>query len=468
MSADRYAQDFEEAAKSLTWWKKFTGSQFVKGIALFVGMMLDRAVFAANRAHQESFLSTAKSRASILAAAEDKGYIPTKRFPSKGLASLVNKSDIPRAVPLNSQLVSSSGLIYTVRETLEIPANSTVSVEIEQIQKKLLQHTVGVTQKYYEVLLDRDTSLKVSELNVIVSANTTSYWVKTFQFRRTTSQTPAYTEVYKPSDQLGVRFGNGINGRKVEEGQVVYLEAWTTEGDSTLVADQALSWADGNNADLAEIKATTKTSIVGGQEQESIEEIRRGALYATTYDNQIVWDEDYIYYLDANLSNLSWLNVWGEQEQEAQAGAPNVEFTNRIYISVHSPDRDQATLKAEVDAIMDRVPLFNRRPTYVPSVPRGYAITLTGKTYEDKTPANAIAQISSALKARYGKEAEPIRDETGKIINFTGIKSKQLWAFVDALQLLDDFELTVEGATVDIQLSDFLYLDVTTSSFNIT
>lgn len=73
------------------------------------------------------------------------------------------------------------------------------------------------------------------------------------------SKSQVYVEFYKPSEQLGVRFGDGLIGQIPPEGSTITLKVWCTNGDITLVAGQNLTPVDSaaNLANLISVKTTT-------------------------------------------------------------------------------------------------------------------------------------------------------------------------------------------------------------------
>ena len=99
-----------------------------------------------------------------------------------------------------------------------------------------------------------------------------------------TSTSKVYVEFYKPTDQLGVRFGDGTIGMILPVGATIKLKVWCSNGDITLgqpgpyPVKRACFPAD-------YITAKTETSITGGTDVESIEATRNRAMYYLSYDN---------------------------------------------------------------------------------------------------------------------------------------------------------------------------------------
>lgn len=68
------------------------------------------------------------------------------------------------------------------------------------------------------------------------------------------------------------------------------------------------------------LEVVTTTPITGGSGFESTEDTRYRAQYYVPFDEQVVWGGDYNYFIRRHVPGLSWLAVWGEQQQEAATG----------------------------------------------------------------------------------------------------------------------------------------------------
>lgn len=466
MSSNKYTDyknTFESLITQYSWWARMRGSQFIEMIATFVGQMVFKAEQACARYLQEGFLSTAINRASILAAAEDRGYIGRKKMPSTGTVEITNITTGLITLPLNTALISNAAIQYVLTQAVEIPAGSTVQVPISQLVLKVFQTTITTDAKFQEILLSKAVTADTHRIDVYVAppGAASELWTKTYMLRRTNSTSKAYTEFYKPTEQLGIRFGNGVNGKIPAIGSVVTLNVWTTEGDSTLIVNQPLE-AVGDYAYLNDsVTIKTVTPIVGGAAAESDEETRAGALYVTPFDNQIVWNDDYSHFLGQNLANLTWVNAWGEQEQEQQAGGPDFNFVNKIFVSCYSATTDQATLETMVIDLLTGTDYLNKRYEYVPANERPFTITITGTATGEKDLVQVKKAISDAITAVYGRDP----DENARP---TEILEKDVNALVRDLSLLYDFSLSWANYPQNILLEDYIYIDVENSTISLS
>lgn len=91
------------------------------------------------------------------------------------------------------------------------------------------------------MLLSRALTEVCYKLDVLITIDgVETQWTKSTQFRMATSTSKVYVEFYKPTDQLGVRFGDGTIGMILPVGATIKLKVWCSNGDITLLANRDL------------------------------------------------------------------------------------------------------------------------------------------------------------------------------------------------------------------------------------
>jgi hypothetical protein len=456
-----YKAEFEENITRFSWWERLQGSQFVSMISTFVGQMVYKSVAASDRNLQEAFLSTAVKRSSILAASEDKGYIGRKIMPSSGFVRATNLTNELLSLPRDTPLISKAALSYVLTNAVELPPLSFVDIPTSQLVLKVFKTVVTKEIKYLSMLLPKDITAQTHRVEVYVSAlgGGAELWEKRYMFRRTDAKTKCYAEFYKPTEQLGIRFGSGVNGRIPPLNSEITLRVWTTSGDTTLINNQALE-ITGPLAYLNDrISITTLTPIVGGAKAESDEETRSGALYITPFDNQIVWDDDYAHYIKQNIANITWVVAWGEHEQEKQDGQPNVANINKIFVTAYSPVHDQPSLENIIVGLLNGTDYLNKSYQYKPASLKPFAINITGKAKGDKDLQQVKKAIKEMVSATYG--LNPTKNRPVEILE------KDVNTLIRNLNLLHDFSLSWVAFPSLIKLDDYIYIDMDASVVDI-
>lgn len=462
-TANEHKSTFEGILTGFSQWKRLAGSQFVAMLSTFVGQMVTKAIFSGYRYLQECFLSTAVKRSSVLAAAEDRGYVGRKRMPSMGSALVHNFSGKLVSIPRDAPLISKASIQYVATKAVEIPAGESVEVPISQLVLRVFSSVVTQEQKFLEILLPRNVTEITHRVDVYVSTSSgaAELWEKRFMFRRADSRTKAYAEFYKPTEQLGIRFGNGINGLIPPIGSTITLKVWTTDGDTTLIDRQPLEFIGDASHLNNNLSVSTLTPIVGGAAAESAEETRSGALNITSFDNQLAWDDDYSHYIKSNMANLVWVNAWGEQEQERQdGGVRNFENINTVFVSAFSSKLDQAQLNTTISALMKETNYLNKSYRYVDANERPFKVVIQGLVTGDKDFIMVKKTVRDAVRAVYGRV--PTKDRPAKILK------KDVSTLIESLGIFYDFEIDWSEYPGEPKLEDYIYLDIDNSAINLS
>ncbi len=257
---DSIRAEFEELVEKDSFWSKFVGSQFVSMLTLFITQIVYRCFQYADAALAEGFISTATRRSSILAAAETNSYVGTKPTPSSGMIEITATSeDAPAVIPKNMPLISDDQYPYMTMDVCRL-VDGTGTVEVAQLEIQEVTYTVTAAKEFLEVVLSKALTAVCYKLEVFVTTDgKTTQWSSSTMFRLAGSKSQVYVEFYKPSEQLGVRFGDGLIGQIPPEGSTITLKVWCTNGDITLVAGQNLTPVDSaaNLANLISVKTTT-------------------------------------------------------------------------------------------------------------------------------------------------------------------------------------------------------------------
>lgn len=468
LSLSEIKDKFNTLLSANSYWSQFAGSQFVTMLITFIGQMVYRCQQFADAALTEGFISTATKRASILAAAEDRAYVGSRVTPSTGSAILTNTTSTDIQVPQYSSFLSDDQYPYLTDDVVTVPANGTATVAISQMEIVEVSTTVGTATEFFEVLLSRDLTAVCHKIDVLVTIDDeTTTWTKSVMFRLATDSSEVYVEFFKPTEQLGVRFGDGTIGMIPPAGATITLKVWCSSGDVTLLSGQTLTPSD-DSASLADsLTVKSSTSITGGADSESTETTRNRAQYYLSYDNQVVWAGDYTFFLKQNIPATTWLTAWGEGEQEEIDGAMNIANINKIFISGWYPGKTQAELEALVLAALADVPNpLNKKYAWVAASELPFTVTITGEIPASLTTSVVIADLQSELETRFGKDSTYF-DPNGTG-DFRLIKVKDVWAYIESLGYFDDFSLVFNDMQDSNGYFDFVYLDAASSTFNLT
>lgn len=471
MSIQELLEKFNGYLQDQPWWARFANSQFIQMMSIFGSQIIYIAQTHASRALGEGFISTATKRSSILAAAEDRGYVGPLITPSSGTASIRNKSSKAIQLPIYSELLSSLELPYVLTDAVTIPAGGTVTATVKQMEMVVISTAIEKESAFYTLLLPKDITAETAAIDVSVITNGDKQkWTYNPMFRLSRSTSQHYVLVYRPSEQLGVRFGDGSTGAIPPAGSTVEIDAWCSQGATTLAQGQKLTPA-GNIASLVDVlEVITTTPVTGGSGFESTEKTRYRAQYYVPFDEQVVWGGDYRYFIHRHVPGMSWLVVWGEQEQEEATGVKDLRNINTIFFSGHKPGTSQEQLGKSINDALASVPnALNKNFRWVPFFQKPFTIELTGRANKNIVISDATKAIKDALEARFGYDSSSFGDEVeDSEEQFIQVKVKDIWTCIDALGLLHQFDLKVQGMKEVENLNDFIYLDTENSTFTIT
>ncbi|EOG7744647.1 MULTISPECIES: lipopolysaccharide biosynthesis protein BplA [Vibrio] len=428
-------------------------SQVMQGINTFQNLALEYAIHKLERAVQEGYLSTAYNRSSILALAEDRQYLPRKAAPSRGQIRIRNKQSRDRSVMAHFPIVSEDQVYYMINESVRVAAGGEVVVEGSQVKQHELSFVVEKEQPFLEFEFGRSISVNLHKFRVFVDMGSGyEEWLPTNRFRNARAD-KVFDEFYSHTDQVGIRFGNNIFGLIPAKDSKVKVELWLTEGDTKLMPNQPLTPVDD---DAEDIEFETASVFTGGAAREETDELRRNALYYPLYDDNHVWDDDYLFFIKRHFPEVIWGNVWGEAEQEKMDGQLKLENVNKIFLCVYAPNND--AIGTEIAAYMkENIPQFNRRYQNVPVDAQAFTAKITGKLLRSVTLTDAEKLISDTLWNNYGKDASKRKAKALK---------RDLYRLMNNLNIFeseDDIDIEILGKAEPENLKQMIYINLEAS-----
>ncbi|STL40233.1 putative baseplate structural protein [Escherichia coli] len=130
--------------------------------------------------------------------------------------------DAPAVIPKNMPLISDDQYPYMTMDVCRL-VDGTGTVEVAQLEIQEVTYTVTAAKEFLEVVLSKALTAVCYKLEVFVTTDgKTTQWSSSTMFRLAGSKSQVYVEFYKPSEQLGVRFGDGLIGQIPPEGSTNY------------------------------------------------------------------------------------------------------------------------------------------------------------------------------------------------------------------------------------------------------
>ncbi len=449
-------------------WKDLTGSQFIRQLGLFLEWAMEDAAFKNERARQEAFIDTALNRSSILAHGEGIEYMPRKPVAPKGKASFTNSGENSFTLVRGREFQSNTQEVYTLEETIVIGPKETVKATVSQRSKEVFTFTISETKPFYEILFDRDISTHIISFNVFVAEDGENFveWKYDRLHTNAYSYSLVYDEFYHFTDQIGIRFGNGDFGKIPPEGSVIRVEAVMSEGDVILLEKQPL-WPMEEITDdmglVGSVSIVISETVQGGSSQEGTEEMRRNLHYAPVYNERLVWDNDYKYFLRRRFPDIVFAVAWGEETSEKMWGT-NVDWINRIFICAYSNARTTENTQEVVMEAVHEVPFLCRNFVWYEPEHVQFSISLTGQVLKDYVISEVKEAITTALQDAYGKDSLNRRDvvlihELYDLIQDTGFFDKITGAW---------FTIETQGQLTAEFIYQMVSIDLDSSTISLT
>jgi hypothetical protein len=516
ISKEQAVEQFKQIIGGKASWARLIKSQFVDHLSVFQSWALRDALWKVERTIQEFFLSTALNKSSILAHMEDREYIPRKRVAASGLVAVTNNGGNTIHLPIYAAFVSAAQTEYALMQAATIIPAETVNLGFSQRTVKVMDIPVAEEKSFYEIRFLKEDTERLCQFSVEIDSGVGfETWSYARLFQNAYPESKVYDEFYSHAGQGGIRFGNNAFGAIPSLNAVIRVTMWLTDGDTSLLPSQTLNPVDDLYDDLsqlADMTAVSYTAIASGAAAESLEEVKVNLHYWPTYNEKLVWQDDYEFFIRKQIPGIVWVKAWGEQEQEAETGfsAQNI---NKIFVSAYASDKFGpytawvtatvyavgnivkvasgyleciiahtagvtaptvtvpganwkvyvSILEAETLTNLTAVHLLNRRFTWVTPVFSAFSCEVTGTVGKTVVASKAIQAISDALNATYGKDSADRKTEANisdiyDIIMKTGyFKSQGL-----------KFQVTTSGKMVPTQLAEMIHIDMAATTITLT
>ena len=402
-----------------------------------------------------------------MAHVEDANYLPVKATPSTGQCSITNNGASAVALDQYAAMVSNEQVSYLITEPATINPGMTVDVPVSQLTYQVLTAQVTSQRPFYQVRLSKDITAKVYQMNVYVDiGDGYAQWDLARKFQNVDSDDHVYDEFYTHLGQIGIMFGNGIFGLMPPVASLAKIEAWLTEGQTYLASNQPLTLVseayDGED-NIADLTIVSNGIVSGGSAMESTESIAGNLQYWPLYNENIIWKSDYVYFLKREFENILWLNVWGEKEAEEAAGAEDLAFVNKIYVSAYAEGGADISIDV-IEALEAATTETNRKFEWVAPSLESFTVMITGTVGKNRNLTTVASAISEVLEQAYGLETPA---EQRKAL----VRIKELYTLIDDTGYFSGnqeiFEVTLAGTTSPTDLNSLVHIDLSSSTITI-
>jgi hypothetical protein len=282
--------------------------------------------FYLNMVLNEAFLGTAQKRTSVVNAAKALNYTPRSTTSAQVTGTLtVTPSGSPATVTIPAYtkftgVLEGTTFNFLNTESILITGSSgsyvatgVVLTEGTFVRNTFVVNTNDPDQKFQLLNVNADTSTLVVKVLNSTSDTTTRTFVSPDNLIDVNADSLVYFLEEGSDGLFQVKFGDDIFGVALENGNVVVLEYLVSKG--SLANDiETISYAS-SIAGVTNITFTASASAAGGQEKETINQIKFAAPKAYEAQNRAVTVEDYKALL-LQQSTVDSVSVWGGEDNE--------------------------------------------------------------------------------------------------------------------------------------------------------
>lgn len=314
--------------------------------------------FYLNMMSTETSLTTAQQRNSVVNLAKTLNYTPRSTTSARITGSLeltvsANNSSftLPKYTRFSASLdgeqytfLTESSITIFPNANTEYVSESVTLVEGTFASERYLVNTADKEQRF----IINNTLADTSTLSVRVINSTTDTTTRVFTPAENSVDLNPSSLVYFLEEiedgKFQVKFGDGVLGTALTNGNVVYFEYLVSAGKAAN-GIRTLTYAS-TISDVTNIDFTPVSSSYGGDDRESIDKIKYNAPKSYTSQNRAITAEDYESIL-LREPNVGSVNVWGGEDNDPPA-------YGKVYIAIR-PSVGSSLTATEKQAIINTI-----------------------------------------------------------------------------------------------------------------
>lgn len=293
--------------------------------------------FYLNMAMNEIFIDSAVKRESIVSLSKMLNYIPKSRRAASATLSLVVNNVIgsptslviERYTAFNTSIAGTSYTFYNLEPVTILPSGTTYSYDNLEVYEGTFvvnKFTVGATPGPAEKFIIPNRNVDTNTIRVTIQDNPTSSISTKFDLyggdiTLINDDSAVFFLEQNSSGTYQIYFGDGLLGIKLETGQTVTIEYLVTNGIAANISERVSQAFElsGSIEGYTDVSITVVEKSDGGEDEETLEEIRFNAPKAATSQNRLVTVKDYEAFLKRRYSYIDTVSVWGGEENDPPA-----------------------------------------------------------------------------------------------------------------------------------------------------
>ena len=310
--------------------------------------------YNANMLANEMYLDSADLRSSVVSLAKQVGYTPTSAGSSTAnINALVNNGSgssitMSRGTKFTSSVNGQSYAFVNNADISIIPADGVYifsNVELKEGSLLNFKYTVNSTDIDQRFIVPND-NVDTGTLTVKVQNSSSDSITNTYSLVNGITSLDSTSKVYflqeVESGRFEIYFGDGVLGKKIEDGNIVILDYIVCNADAPNGAS-AFSLS-GTLGGFTDVTITTNSGAAGGSNQESISSIKYNAPRDYTAQDRAVTAEDYKVLVKSLYANAQSVQVYGGEDADPVA-------FGKVYISVKAKSGSNLTTATKTSIV---------------------------------------------------------------------------------------------------------------------
>ena len=355
-----------------------------------------------NMTINEMFLDSASKRNSVVSLSKMLGYVPRSAICSKATISLTLTTPTvgPSVLTLpaySTFSTSVNGVQYTFYNTSSYTITGAGTQytfpNIKIIEGTPLTFNWPVTAGSIYVI--PNSTIDLTTLKVQVQESSSSSVFETYTNGNDITIANSTTRVYfvKEIDDglYQITFGDGVIGKKLDNGNVVHIE-YMASNLSAPNGARLFNYTGSTLISNATTNISTSVIATGGAAAEDIESIRFNAPRTYAAQNRAVTPEDYKAVIYSALPNAKSVSVWGGEDN-------NPPVYGKIFICVKPVDASKLTTAEKsnlISTILNSKNVVSVQPEIVDADSINIALTVTAY-YNDRETTRSADELKTII-----------------------------------------------------------------------
>ena len=422
--------------------------------------------YNANILANEMFIDTADLRNSIVSLAKALGYTPNSpRSPVADLNIVVNNATgstltMPVGTKFSTTVDGQTYNFVTITSNTISPINNIYTFSNVKIYEgtyvtfQYTANTADLDQKFLIQSANADTTTLSVSVQNSASDTTTNTYTKATSITELDSTSKVYFLQEDEDGKFEVYFGDGVIGKKLEDGNIVILKYVVT--NKTAANGATTFTLSGNIGGFSDTTITTNSNAANGSEAETNASVKFNAPKSYSAQDRAVTVEDYKVKVQEIYANAKSVSAWGGEDNDTP-------FYGRVYISIKAKSGSNLTETTKTDIVNQLKKFSIASVTPVILDPETTDIILTSNVkYDEQATTKGTetikTDITNALTNyndntlnqfdgvfRYSKVIELIDDADSSILsNITTVKIRK--SFTPTLSTATNYTVSFNNA----------------------